>query len=54
MYSLRSPLELSLFEGVFGNTEANKFTVLDVISNLGVDSSSHSVIVGVLKYEVVH
>lgn len=51
---LGGPLELSLFEGVFGDTETNQFTVLDVISNLGVDSSSHSVIVGVLKYGAVH
>jgi len=51
--SFRGPLELSFFKGVFGDTETNQFTILNVISNLGVDSSSHSVIVGVLKYGVV-
>jgi len=51
--SFRGPLELSFFKGVFGDTETNEFTILDVISNLWVDSPSHSVIVGVLNYRVV-
>ena len=49
MHGLRSPLELSFLKGVFGDSEADQLTVLDVVSNLGVDSSSESVIVSVLK-----
>jgi len=49
VHGLRSPLELSFLKGVFGDTETDQLTVLDVVSNLGVDSSSESVIVSVLK-----
>ena len=46
---LGSPFELSLLEGVFRDTETNEVTVLDVVSRLGVDSTSEFIVVGVLK-----
>ena len=46
---LGSPFELSLLKGVFRDTEANKLTILNVVRDLGVDSSSNSVIIGVLR-----
>lgn len=46
--SFGSPLELSLLQGVFRDTEANQLTILHVVGGLGVDSSSHFVIVRVL------
>ena len=45
---LGGPLELSLLKGVFGDTEADQLTVLNVVGSLGVDSTSHFVIIGVL------
>jgi len=48
---LGGPLELSLLEGVFGDTEADQLTVLDVVSRLGVDSTSEFIVVGVLEEE---
>ena len=46
---LGCPFELSLLEGVFRDTETNEVTVLDVVSRLGVDSTSEFIVVGVLK-----
>ena len=50
MHGLGGPLELALFKGVFRDTETDEFTILNVVTDLGVDSSSDSVIVGVLLY----
>ena len=47
--SLGSPLELSFLKNMFRHTEANKLTILNVIRGLGVDTSSHSVIIGILQ-----
>ena len=52
MKGLGRPLELSLLKNVFRDTEANKLAVLDVVGDLGVDSASDAVIVGVLQAEI--
>jgi len=48
MSGLGGPLELALFKDVLRDTESDKFTILDVVGGLGIDTSSHSVIVGIL------
>jgi len=48
VHGLRGPLELSLSKGVFGDTETDQLAILNVVSNLRVDSSPDSVVVGVL------
>ena len=47
--SLCSQLKLTLFQDVLTNTEADKFTILNVFRSLGVDSSPLAIIIGVLK-----
>ena len=48
MKGLLRPLELTLLEEVLRDTEANKFTVLDVVRDLRVHGSTHAVIIGIL------
>ena len=43
-----SPLELTLLENVLTNTETDKLTILNVVGELRVDSSSRAVIMGIL------
>ena len=50
--SLCSQLKLTLFQDVLTNTEADKFTILNVFRSLGVDSSPLAIIIGVLKSSV--
>ena len=50
--SLWSQFELTLFQDVLTNTEADKFTILNVFRSLGVDSSPLAIIIGVLKSSV--
>lgn len=45
---LGSPLELSFLKGVFRDTETDKFSIFDVVGDLGINSSSDSVIISIL------
>jgi len=50
MGSLIGPHEASLSNGMIGHTETDELTVLNVLGDLGVDSTSHSIIIGVLLF----
>ena len=45
---LLGPLELTLLENVLRDTETDELTILNVVRDLGVHSSAHFVIIGVL------
>ena len=49
MDCLGSPLELAFLEGVFRDTETDKFTILNVIGDLSIDSSPDAIIVSILS-----
>ena len=48
MDSLGSPFELTFLKGVFRDTETDKFSIFDVVGDLGINSSSDSVIISIL------
>lgn len=47
---LIGPHGLGLLDNVIGHTETNELSILNVLRNLGVKTTSHSVIIGVLLF----
>lgn len=48
--SFIGPDRLGFLDDVIGHTETDKFSILDVLGNLGVKSTSHSIIISVLLF----
>ena len=48
--SFVGPDRLGFLDDVIGHTETDEFSILDVLGNLGVKSTSHSIIISVLLF----
>jgi hypothetical protein len=53
LHSLISPDRLGLLDNMIGHTETDELSILNVLRNLGVKTTSHSIIIGVLKNKTV-
>jgi len=49
-HGLISPDRLGLLDDMIGHTETDEFSILNVLRNLGVETTSHSIIISVLLF----